>query len=79
MGLDALFSMVQMPKGMPVACVGINRVDNAAILSAEIIGLKDKKVRDKIKKFREELRAESEGESALKKVGFLRELDEKEI
>lgn len=59
-----------MPKGVPVACVGINRFDNAAILAAEIIGLYDEKVRDKIKELREELIAESEGETSFKKVGF---------
>jgi 5-(carboxyamino)imidazole ribonucleotide mutase len=37
MGLDALLSMVQMPKGVPVAVVGINQVENAAILAARIL------------------------------------------
>ncbi len=41
-GLDSLLSIVQMPPGVPVACVGINAAENAALLSARIIALKDK-------------------------------------
>lgn len=37
-GLDSLLSMVQMPSGVPVACVAINGAKNAAILAAQIIG-----------------------------------------
>ncbi|WNZ30057.1 MAG: AIR carboxylase family protein [Candidatus Bathyarchaeota archaeon] len=36
-GLDALLSIVQMPKGVPVACVGINAAENAALLAERII------------------------------------------
>ena len=36
-GLDALLSMVQMPKGVPVACVGINAAENAALLAERIV------------------------------------------
>jgi len=41
-GLDALLSIVQMPKGVPVACVGINNAENAAYLAHRILELKDK-------------------------------------
>lgn len=37
-GLDALLSIVQMPKGVPVACVGIDNGDNAAHLALRILG-----------------------------------------
>lgn len=37
-GLDSLLSMVQMPTGVPVACVAINGAKNAAILAAQILG-----------------------------------------
>jgi len=37
-GLDALLSIVQMPKGVPVACVGIDNGENAAYLALRIIG-----------------------------------------
>lgn len=40
-GLDALFSIVQMPTGVPVACVGIDSSKNAALLAAEILALED--------------------------------------
>ena len=39
-GFDALYSVVQMPKGVPVACVAINGAQNAAILAAQILSLK---------------------------------------
>ncbi|NPV50861.1 MAG: 5-(carboxyamino)imidazole ribonucleotide mutase [Candidatus Methanofastidiosum sp.] len=39
-GLDALLSIVQMPKGVPVACVGIDNGDNAAYLAMRILGVK---------------------------------------
>ncbi|MCC7469006.1 MAG: 5-(carboxyamino)imidazole ribonucleotide mutase [Burkholderiaceae bacterium] len=37
MGLDALLSIVQMPKGVPVACVGIDSGENAALLACRIL------------------------------------------
>jgi 5-(carboxyamino)imidazole ribonucleotide mutase len=37
-GLDALLSIVQMPPGVPVACVGVDNAKNAALLAARIIG-----------------------------------------
>ena len=40
-GLDSLLSMVQMPSGVPVACVAINGAKNAAILAAEILAVSD--------------------------------------
>lgn len=43
-GLDALFSMVQMPTGVPVATVAINDSKNAALLAIQILALKDKKL-----------------------------------
>ena len=39
-GLDALLSIVQMPKGVPVACVGLNASENAALLAERIINVK---------------------------------------
>jgi 5-(carboxyamino)imidazole ribonucleotide mutase len=40
MGVDALLSIVQMPKGVPVACVGIDNGENAALLAIRILRLK---------------------------------------
>lgn len=39
-GMDALLSMVQMPRGVPVACVGIDNGENAAYLALRILGVK---------------------------------------
>jgi len=48
-GQDALFSIVQMPPGVPVACVAIDGGKNAAILAAQIIGLSEPKIKQKLK------------------------------
>ena len=50
-GLDSLLSVVQMPKGVPVATVAINRAENAAILAVQIGGRKPD-LRQKIKDFK---------------------------
>lgn len=47
-GLDALFASVQMPFGAPVATVGIDRGENAALLAAQIIGIHDADVRKRV-------------------------------
>ena len=47
-GLDSLLSMVQMPSGVPVACVAINGAKNAAILAVQIMGATDEDMREKI-------------------------------
>jgi len=52
-GLDSLLSIVQMPPGVPVACVGIDNARNAGILAAEVVALSDPKVKDKLEKMRE--------------------------
>ncbi len=54
-GLDSLLSMVQMPSGVPVACVAINGAKNAAILAAQIIGTGDEAMREKIVAFKAEM------------------------
>jgi 5-(carboxyamino)imidazole ribonucleotide mutase len=53
-GLDALFASIQMPLGAPVACVGVDRGENAAILAAQIIGIHDASVRDRLSSLRKE-------------------------
>jgi 5-(carboxyamino)imidazole ribonucleotide mutase len=56
LNLDAILSVVQMPPGVPVAAVGLDRGDNAALLAAEIIALKDEKVRKALVRHRQNLR-----------------------
>ena len=53
-GLDSLLSIVQMPPGVPVACMAINGAKNAAIFAAEILALKHDDVRAKLTAFREQ-------------------------
>ncbi len=53
-GLDALFASVQMPLGAPVATVGIDRGENAALLAAQIIGIDDANIRERLSYFRKE-------------------------
>lgn len=56
-GLDALLSIIQMPAGIPVACVALGSAGakNAAYLAAEILGLKYDSIRDGYEKYRQEL------------------------
>lgn len=51
---DALLSVVQMPPGIPVAAVGMDRGDNAATLAVEILSIKDPALQDKLKAYRQE-------------------------
>ena len=51
-GLDSLLSMVQMPSGVPVACVAINGAKNAAILAVQMLGTGCEGARQKIKDFK---------------------------
>ncbi len=52
-GLDSLLSIVQMPRGVPVATVAIGNAENAAILAAEILALGDSAVRGRVEAHRE--------------------------
>ena len=57
-GLDSLLSIVQMPKGVPVACVAVDGADNAAILAAQMLAIEDadlaaRLLDEKVKKQRE--------------------------
>ena len=55
MTLDAILSVVQMPPGIPVAAVGLDRGDNAAVLAAEILSVKDASIADKLAAYRKEM------------------------
>jgi 5-(carboxyamino)imidazole ribonucleotide mutase len=56
-GIDSLYSIVQMPAGVPVACVGIGMpgAKNAALLAAQILGMKHKEIRDAYEKYRQQM------------------------
>ncbi|NLG18309.1 MAG: 5-(carboxyamino)imidazole ribonucleotide mutase [Fibrobacter sp.] len=53
-GEDALLSIVQMPPGIPVACVGIGNSKNAALLAVQIMGCKDPSLLAKMKEYRKQ-------------------------
>lgn len=55
-GLDSLYSIVQMPPGVPVATVGINAGANAGLLAAQIIATEDKSVLAKVIEYRKNQR-----------------------
>ena len=57
-GLDSLLSMVQMPKGLPVACVAVDGADNAAILAAQMLALSDAALADKLAAFKRDMAEE---------------------
>lgn len=54
-GLDSLLSVVQMPKGVPVATVAIDGGENAAILAVQILSLKYEELKDKLKAYKIEM------------------------
>lgn len=54
-GLDSLLSMVQMPKGIPVACVAVDGADNAAILAAQMLALSDGALTQALAQFKTEM------------------------
>lgn len=62
-GLDSLLSMVQMPKGIPVATVAIDGADNAGILAAQILSLKYEEIQSKLAQFKADMAAEVEAKN----------------
>lgn len=54
--LDAILSIVQMPPGIPVAAVGLDRGDNAALLAAEILAVGDSELAKKLEEYRRKMR-----------------------
>jgi 5-(carboxyamino)imidazole ribonucleotide mutase len=55
-GLDSLLSIVQMPAGIPVATVAINNAKNAALLAIHILSIKYPELKEKLKKYKEEMK-----------------------
>ena len=57
--LDSILSIIQMPPGIPVAAVGLDRGDNAALLAVAILSIKDEKLMKKLGDYRENMRKKS--------------------
>ena len=72
-GVDSLYSIVQMPAGIPVATVAINGGANAGLLATQILGSFDSELGQKLQKYREDL-----NELVLNKVNCLEEIGYKE-
>lgn len=70
-GVDSLLSIVQMPRGVPVATVAINNAKNAGILTAEILGVKYPGIRSKVAQYKEKLKKEVEKKAEnLENIGY---------
>ena len=54
--LDSILSIVQMPPGVPVAAVGLDRGDNAALLALEILALRDETLKKEMNHYRKEMK-----------------------
>jgi 5-(carboxyamino)imidazole ribonucleotide mutase len=57
--LDSILSIIQMPPGIPVAAVGLDRGDNAALLAVAILSVKDEKLMKELEDYRERMRKKS--------------------
>jgi len=70
-GLDSIFSILQMPPGIPVATVGVNAAQNAGILAAQIIGTGDSEIMKEVIKYKEGLKKKIvEANEELKKIKY---------
>jgi len=70
-GMDSLLSIVQMPRGVPVATVAINNSINAALLAARILGTRDPVVFARLEKYMKDMEVEVVGKAGrLEDVGF---------
>ena len=59
-GLDALLSIVQMPPGIPVATVGVNAAQNAALIAVQILALSDNNLAHRLKDYKNSLKEKIE-------------------
>ena len=70
-GVDSLYSIVQMPGGIPVATVAINGGVNAGILAAKILATSDQELLERLKVYAEEMKREVEGKAEkLDEIGY---------
>ncbi|OPX95239.1 MAG: N5-carboxyaminoimidazole ribonucleotide mutase [Syntrophorhabdus sp. PtaU1.Bin002] len=71
-GVDALLSIVQMPKGIPVATVGIDASRNAAILACKILSIKHDEIRQKLEEMKVDMQRQND-EKSLKLNRYLQD------
>ncbi len=76
-GADSLYSIVQMPGGVPVATVALNGAKNAALLAIQIMSTADKKLRKKFKNYKQEMAISVKKTSKkLEEMGYKKYLEE---
>lgn len=69
-GMDSLLSIVQMPKGIPVASVAIDGADNAAILAAQMLAISDPALTEKLAAFKAQMAEEVSAKDASVRARF---------
>ena len=75
-GLDAMLSIIQMPPGIPVATVGVNGAQNAALLAVEMLALADKGLSDRLVAYKEGLKEKIvKANAELKEVKYAYKVD----
>ena len=76
-GVDSLYSIVQMPSGIPVATVAIDGGANAGIMAAKILAVGDEELLNKIKAYKEELKAGvMKKKDKIENVGYKKYMEE---
>lgn len=76
-GVDSLYSIVQMPPGVPVATVAVNGAQNAGLLAVQILGAADNSLYEKMIQYKESLRNMVVGKAErLENVGYNQYLDQ---
>lgn len=70
-GLDSLYSIVQMPRGIPVATVAIGNAQNAGLLAVQILAAHDVSLLEKVQEFRQKLKDQvMEKQGKLEQIGY---------
>ena len=70
-GMDAVFSIMQMPPGVPVATVAIDGAKNAAILAAKILAASDEELLERLKAYTANMKEEVKAKAAkLEQIGY---------
>lgn len=70
-GADSLYSMVQMPAGVPVATVALNGAKNAGLLAIQVLGVADKELRERFREYKIEMANKvMETAAELEKLGY---------
>ena len=76
-GVDSLYSIVQMPSGIPVATVAINGAKNAGILATSMIAILDENIKNKLADFKNSLKeAVSKKDDKLQELGYEKYIEE---